>query len=253
MTTILKVGGSLITDKAGTESLDREGLSRVCGTIADCGDGELIIVHGGGSFGHRAASEHGIAATTGSREPGDVRAVMAAMDSLHGEVLKALLAAGVPATGLPPRALAAKDEDGAVSVDTTAVRAFLRESFIPVLHGDVVAHRGRGASVLSGDALLVALADRLEVERAGFCTGVPGVLDGEGAVIPRVRTAAELEGVLDEPPGADVTGGMGAKVRAVLELERPAAIFGIDGLGSFLDGELPGTVVGSGGDDAGPF
>src|SRR3954462_13685797 len=58
---LLKLGGSLITDKAGEESPRREVIGRLATEIAQAAAGvSLIVAHGSGSFGHDAARRHGI-------------------------------------------------------------------------------------------------------------------------------------------------------------------------------------------------
>ena len=57
MIQLLKLGGSLITDKANAKTPRRETLSRIALEIAAYrryagADGRLILGHGSGSFGH---------------------------------------------------------------------------------------------------------------------------------------------------------------------------------------------------------
>jgi isopentenyl phosphate kinase len=113
-----------------------------------------------------------------------------------------------------------------------------------VLHGDVIAHRSRGATIVSGDELVVALAERLDATRVGLCSSVPGVLDASGGVVPSVTDFAAVEDIVEESETTDVTGGMSGKVRALLPLEMPAWIFDLEGLEAFLAGDSPGTKIG---------
>ncbi|MFB6188703.1 MAG: acetylglutamate kinase, partial [Halapricum sp.] len=57
MTTVLKLGGSVVTEKSEPETVDRAALDVVADDIADAvaTDGserqsDLVVVHGGGSF-----------------------------------------------------------------------------------------------------------------------------------------------------------------------------------------------------------
>jgi isopentenyl phosphate kinase len=72
---------------------------------------------------------------------------------------------------------------------------------------------------------------------------VPGVLDGDDAVVDRIGSFDEVADVLGASEATDVTGGMAGKVRALLDLEVPAQIFGPDALASFVAGESPGTTI----------
>lgn len=254
MTTILKVGGSVITDKATPETVDTERLEAVSSVIGQHGADDLILVHGGGSFGHEAAAAANITTERGSTDPTAIRSVTDAMNRLNDAVVEALIEGGTAAVGLSPRALAVQTDDGELDIAPGAIAGLLAHDLTPVLHGDLIVHPDRGMTVVSGDRIVVALARVLEAERIGFCTGVPGVLDETETVVPTISSAADVEDYLTSPDGTDVTGGMLTKVNAMLSLDVPGAIFGIDSLETFLTSGLPGTTVrGSAEGDAGTF
>jgi isopentenyl phosphate kinase len=58
--TILKIGGSAITDKNGKLAARTEVINRLAKEIQKVNIKNLIIVHGGGSFGHPTAQKYGI-------------------------------------------------------------------------------------------------------------------------------------------------------------------------------------------------
>jgi isopentenyl phosphate kinase len=148
----------------------------------------------------------------------------------------------VPALPVSPLSAAARDADADLSLATEAVEGMRAGGFVPVLHGDVVVHAGAGATVLSGDELVVALAARLGADRVGVCSSVPGILDG-GEVVAEIRDWDAAAAVLGESDATDVTGGMAAKVRELLALDAPASVFGLEDLEAFLDGDRVGTLV----------
>jgi len=149
----------------------------------------------------------------------------------------------VAALPVHPLSVAARDSDGTLSLPATAVDGLLSEGFVPVLHGDVIAHAGEGVTVLSGDEIVTSLADSLGATRVGLCSTVPGVLDEDDAVIEAISSFSEVESVLGGSESTDVSGGMAAKVRELLDLGAPAHIFGPDSVGAFLQGKQAGTVV----------
>ncbi len=243
MTVVLKLGGSVITEKDEPETIDNERLEGLAESIAASGE-TLVLVHGGGSFGHHYASIHGVSTTEGTHDAAAIREIHAAMKRLNGAVLDALSGRAVPAVPVHPFSAARRDADGALELPTRGVGTMLEEGLVPVLHGDVVVHAGEGATVVSGDELVVSLADGLGARRVGLCSTVSGVLGGAGEVIPRIRSYDEVEDVLGASASTDVTGGMAAKVRALLELEAPASIFGPEALPEFLADGSPGTRIG---------
>ena len=58
---VLKLGGSVVTVKDAPMTADDGNITRLCEEIKAAGPRPLIIVHGGGSFGHPVASKYGIA------------------------------------------------------------------------------------------------------------------------------------------------------------------------------------------------
>jgi len=247
---VLKLGGSVITDKDRPETLDGAALDRTADAIAtaiDRGDDALadglVIVHGGGSFGHHAASEHGVSTTDGSHDAGGVLEIHGAMKTLNRFVLSRLHDRGVDAVPVHPFSAGHRDGKGELSFPTGQVETLLAEGFVPVLHGDVIAHAGEGVTIVSGDELVAQLARELGADRIGLCSTVSGVLDEDDAVVDRIEAYNDVADVLGESESTDVTGGMAAKVQALLALDAGAAIFGLDDLDGFLGGENPGTTI----------
>lgn len=250
MTDVLKLGGSLITDKTGTAELAPERLAAVAESIAATEPASLVLVHGGGSFGHPVAEQHGISETSATRDPGAIVAIDDAMERLSKAVVSALHEAGVPAVCVRTSSMTWRDADDTVRVTADPIAAMLAEGFVPVLRGDVAVHEGVGASIVSGDDVSIAIAKALSADRVGLCSDVPGVLDEDGTVIPTVEAFEDVAAVIEGPEGADVTGGIGGKIEAVLQAGIPASLFGPDDLDAFLTGAWPGTTVAR---DAGSF
>jgi isopentenyl phosphate kinase len=241
MTTILKLGGSVITDKDVPETIDEEAIERAAVAIAQHDD--CVLVHGGGSFGHYHATEHAVSRTSGTHDARAVRDIHDAMTTLNRAVLDALFAEGVPAIPVHPLSIATRTTDGELLFSIDQVQTMLGEGFLPVLHGDVIAHEESGATIVSGDELVCILASGLDADRVGLCSAVPGVLD-ENEVIPEIDTFADVADALGESESTDVTGGMAAKVCALLALETPAFVFDREGIAPFLRGSCPGTRIG---------
>ena len=238
---VLKLGGSVITEKDERETVDLDSLARLAGVLGQAEVEDLVVVHGAGSFGHYYANEHGVSTTEGTHDARAVREIHDSMARLNKAVLDYLDDAGVP--GVPVRPFSAARRDGDLDVYTNQVETMLAEGFTPVLHGDVVAEAGAGATILSGDEVVAALAEQLGADRVGLCSTVPGVLDDDGDVIREITAYDEVAGVLGESESTDVTGGMAGKVRELLALGAPASVFGPSDLADFLRGEDAGTTV----------
>ncbi len=240
---VLKLGGSVITEKDRPETLDEGALDRAVTAIAADRPTRLVLVHGGGSFGHHSASEHGVSTTSGTTDATAVTAIHDAMTRLNRTVVERLQAADVPAVPVRPLSVASRDADDELRFPPAPVTQLLGEGFVPVIHGDVVAHTNRGATILSGDTIAARLGDRLDADRIGICSSVPGVLGDTGAVIDRITSLEAVADVLGASDATDVSGGMAGKVDTLLTAQVTAAIFDLDALPAFLAGERPGTTV----------
>jgi len=259
VTTVLKLGGSVVTDKERPETLDGVALDAAAAAIgevaarlqppssadpSDVDPADLIVVHGGGSFGHHHAEAHGVSTTDGTHDPEAVLAIHSAMTTLNRFVVQRLREQQVPAVPVHPSSAAHRDDNGELTLPAGQVETLLGEGFVPVLHGDGVAHVGEGVSVLSGDEVVVSLAESLAAERVGVCSTVPGVLDEDDSVVDRIPAYDAVEELLGGSDATDVSGGMAGKVRQLLALDGTASIFGLDDLPAFLAGDRPGTTVG---------
>jgi len=102
---VVKLGGSAITVKSSPETVNWESLSRVVSALASFvrSGGRLIVVHGGGSFGHYAVDR--LQRERGSLGPLEVAEVQRAMLVLAMAVISELTGAGVPATLHPAHTL----------------------------------------------------------------------------------------------------------------------------------------------------
>lgn len=245
MTVVLKLGGSVVTDKDREETVDGESLDAAAAAIGDVVDDldGLVVVHGGGSFGHPNAADYGVSTTEGTRDADGVLAIHGAMKTLNQFVLRRLREHDIPAVPVHPLSAASRDADGELALPTQQVRTLLGEGFVPVLHGDVIGHTGEGVTVVSGDELVVELAASVDADRVGLCSAVPGVLDNDDAVISRIEAYEDVAEVLGASDATDVTGGMAGKVRALLDLDVEASIFDLDSVGPFLAGERVGTTI----------
>jgi len=228
---LLKLGGSLLTEKTGVEVLRPEVLARLAAEIAAFAreaPGRLVVGHGSGSFGHVAAHRHGIAG--GLRDASQLPGIAQTQDraaALHRHVVAALLEAGaLPFSIAPSSSVVAKGGEAVAFADEPLLLA-LDRGLLPVLYGDVVMDRAWGVSICSTEKLFEILARTLldrghTIRRALWLGETDGLYDAEGRTLPRL-TAAGLEqaaGAIGAPAGTDVTGGMLHRVETALALAR---------------------------------
>jgi isopentenyl phosphate kinase len=244
---LLKLGGSLITDKARPETPRREVIARLAGEIARAAREipyALVVGHGSGSFGHVAARESGIAAGLRSADqlPGVSRTQERAA-ALHRIVIDALLAAGALPFSIAPSSCLVADAGRPAAFAAEPLLLALDRGLLPVLYGDVVTDRSWGISIGSTERLFEALAATLQnqgrtIRRAFWLGETDGLYDAEGRTVPRI-SAGDLDRVraaIGAPAGTDVTGGMLHRVETALALAR----LGIPSL--LANGLVPGLL-----------
>lgn len=244
--TLIKLGGSVITDKSGEGVVDRERLATAAREIGNRPGRAAVLVHGAGSCGHPQAQAAGL---DRGLEPGRIHGIHhthRAVSLLNDAVVAALRREGVEAIGIHPFGMCTAKDGRIASCETDQIDLMIDHGILPVLHGDVVMDRVRGATIISGDQLAGYLALELGLSRIGMATDVSGVMDGD-RVIPRLDRSTARELTVGGSGHADVTGGMEGKITELLLLADRGCephIFHVSRLGAFLDGaDHGGTVV----------
>ncbi len=239
---LLKLGGSVVTEKRSGGGIDRAAIGAIAAVLA-AADFAGAVVHGAGACGHPEAHRYGLARGVDRSTRTGIPVTHEAVASLNRAVVAALRRAGLDAVGVHPLGSCTAEDGRIASFEVEPLRLLLGIGCVPVLHGDVVMDRRRGACIVSGDQLVGYLAPRLGLSRVGLLTDVPGVLGPDGAVVPRFSRAGAGRIALGVSAATDVTGGMGGKVAELLRLADEGVsshVFGRDRLADFLAGRPHG-------------
>lgn len=199
------------------------------------GDTRFIIVHGGGAevtkvsekLGYSPSFEDGIRMT--SPDEMDVVDMV-----LSGKMNKALVrrfasaglrAAGVSGsdgalfTGVP---LNESTRTGTIDrVDCSILELLVDKGFLPIVASTSMTADGIALNV-NADEAAFAIAAALPADLLVFLSDTPGILAGDGSLIPRLDEELAAERIADNT----ITGGMIPKVRASIDALR-AGIGGI--------------------------
>jgi isopentenyl phosphate kinase len=214
---------------------------------ADCPDLQLVVGHGGGSFGHVAAARHhtrqGVQTAAEWLSFAEVHAAMARLNRL---VVEALLAVGVPALSLQPSALA-QCENGRIStINAVPIQEAIKAGLVPVIYGDVAFDGQQGGTIISTEEVMAALAGVLQPAWLLLAGVTEGVLDQVDQLIPAItpQNLPQIEAALGGSHGTDVTGGMASKVREMLALTAQHASLQVRIFSGLADGHVRRVVVG---------
>jgi isopentenyl phosphate kinase len=190
---IVKLGGSVITVKDKPMTVNRRALNRLASEVSTSGLGKIVIVHGGGSFGHPLALKYKLNEKFMGLEEqitGFV-ATHKAMLKLNGEVLEALERKGLKAVPLPPLAFATSESGILKSIFYEPFISALNMDLTPVTFGDVVFDLDKGFSIVSGDLLMFELSRKIKPLKAIFTIDVDGLYLADPKYNPNVELVAE--------------------------------------------------------------
>jgi len=235
---LVKLGGSVITDKKTDCAINHDQLSFVASAISRAGTGGIVIIHGAGSCGHPEAKRYRLDKGVVAGQTEGIYVTHRAVSRLNDAVVAALREKGVAAVGVHPLHTAVADNGRLVAFEYRHLEKMLMLKMVPVIHGDVVMDLSRGACIVSGDQLVRYLAVGLNINRVGLATDVPGVLDG-GHVVPEITKKMAPSLQIGNSLHTDVTGGMRGKINELLDLAGAGIgsdIFHVSRISDFLAG-----------------
>lgn len=209
---LVKLGGSLLTDKGGESSFRRPAARRLLSEVAKA-NLPTVLLHGAGSFGHPQAARHRLGQA--KAKPDGVAEVLAAVGALSAQVVSLAQEAGLRPLAFPLHHAARIEGDALADLPLEAIGKAIEEGYTPVLHGTLVRDPALGWRVVSADELMQHLAAELTPRLAVFATNVDGVYDRDPAdtsarLIVRVDGTVAVHG--SAGGGADVTGRMAGKL-----------------------------------------
>lgn len=260
--TLIKLGGSIITNKEVPMMVRENVLKRLVSEIvrAHKKTGELFVVgHGQGSFAHAPALRY---RTMEGFIDAESRIGMAiTQDSaaqLNRIVVKEFLAAGVPAVSFGFCNTLVTKNDEAFQWNGAVLEEYLEKGLVPITGGDVLVDTQKGCTIWSTEKVLAHIAEhfadsaKYRVHKVIHVAEVPGVLDGNGTVIPVINTAnlQEIHKLITATKGFDVTGGMAHKLEESMKLAVKGVETGIiSGMQknnlytAMVSEEMPGTRI----------
>lgn len=229
---LIKLGGSLITDKSRPltsrpDIIRRLGLE-IKSALSIKKNLRIILSHGSGSFGHIPAKKYGTAdgfknqrGRLGACITSDIAA------RLNRIIIQELISTGLPVAFIPPSSIMIAADGKLLKIFIEPILVLLGKGIIPVLYGDVIWDTKKGSTIFSGETCLKIVAHEL-IKRGWRITrdiqlGIEkGVLDKKGKVIPHITSVkfTKLHPVIGGSANQDVTGGMWHKVQESLKMAK---------------------------------
>ena len=217
----------MITFKERVFDPNLPAIRRLTNEISRANVSNLVLIHGGGSFGHPLAEQYSLKA--GYKDKSQLIGFSRAhqtMNELNKLVVDSLINNNIPAVAVQPSSCIVTENGRIHSLEVRPLIKMLGMGFTPVLYGDVVLDFETGFTILSGDQLVTSLAITLGAERIIFGVDVNGLFTDDPKTDPSARLLKEIslkkmKTLVNRIGGStetDVTGGMFGKMFEIIKV-----------------------------------
>lgn len=204
---VIKLGGSAITKKSEYRSFNESVVVNIVKTLKGIND-NMIIVHGGGSFGHIKAKEYGLPGFASERTMKGMNIVHNDMANLNLKISKILYSSGIYNISLPVSSLVYDNKK-----NYAVFGKYLNMGITPVSYGDTYIH-GNKIGIYSGDNIAYDVARRFHPSAVVFFSDVDGIYDKNPKTNPDAKLLKTISGEFQHDDATpDVTGGIMNKYR----------------------------------------
>jgi isopentenyl phosphate kinase len=221
----LKIGGSVITNKNEELTPKTQEMNRIAQEIRKAEVANLVIIHGGGSFGHPLAQKHAI--KDGLKDVSQLVGFAEThhmMTVLNGLLMDTLIMHALPAISITPSSCMITENGRIKCFEDTALKIMLKMGFLPVLYGDAVLDTKLGFTILSGDQIVSHVATRLNADQILIGVDVDGLYNADPKLEKNAKLFThltleelkKLQGKLGKSNACDVTGGMFGKIAELI-------------------------------------
>jgi isopentenyl phosphate kinase len=230
--TLVKLGGSLITDKSRPFTARKDVIRRLCMEIKEAREKRcipLIVGHGGGSFPHSSAAKYQTHKGAISEKSWmGICVVQNDAAKLNRIIIDTFLDVGEKVMSVQPSSACVAEGGRIKEYYTKSIEMLLENGVIPVPYGDVALDVKQGMCIISTEEILLFLAEKLNAKRVIFCGKTDGVFtadpnkDKSAKIIKEITNENfdEVKKHLTGSDGVDVTGGMTHKVERALEIAK---------------------------------
>ena len=229
---LIKLGGAAITDKNREYTLKEDIIKQVMSEIRQSGI-TPVIIHGAGSFAHIIAKDYDLGSGKSDKIKLDKQISAISRIRLSMMELTSYIANEGIKIGLDPfpiaisSTLVSDGPDKEAHIMLESVGHALKNKMIPILHGDMAFDINNLFRVISGDRIIMLLAEYFKNKggnvRVIFGSNTDGLFDKDpneyddakliAKILPKqIKQYLETAG---GSAGIDVTGGMYGKLKSI--------------------------------------
>jgi isopentenyl phosphate kinase len=169
---IIKLGGSVITFKDKPLSANYKAINNISKVLSKL-ETPLIIVHGGGSYGHYWSVKWDMHTKPQKYNPHGISIVHSSMLTLNNIIIDKLYTHGLNPYGISPFSFLIKGKPNSNKI--LELKKMTEHNIIPVTYGDAVYIKNNKYSILSGDVLMTILSKILNPSKIIFALNVDGL------------------------------------------------------------------------------
>ncbi len=229
---LIKLGGSIITNKEKPLSPRKKSIDKIVRALKKI-DEPIIVVHGGGSYGHYWSVKYNMHTKPANYNIHGVSVVKNSMVELNKIILDSFLKNKLNPYCLPPTDFIFGNKP--IIKKVKEIEKIAKTNLIPITFGDALWFGKKKSYILSGDRIMSVLANILKPRLCVFVLNVDGLYSD-----PKTKKLIrELKG---EKPlilksSKDVTGGMKRKVDEATKISKNGMnVF-------FVNGNKPERIV----------
>ncbi len=229
---LIKLGGSIITNKEKPLSPRRKTIDNLVKDLKKIKE-PIIIVHGGGSYGHYWSVKYDMHTKEKKYELRGVSIIKNSMIELNKIILDSMLKNKLNPYCLPPTDFMSRNKPIVKKIQE--IEKIAKSGLIPVTYGDALWYGQKKSYILSGDKIMTHLSKILKPRIVIFALNEDGLYSD----LKSKKLIYELKG---ESPSIsenkmDVTGGMARKVEEATKISKMGTnVF-------FVNGNKPERIV----------
>ena len=204
---LIKLGGSIITNKQKPLSPRRKTIDNILKEIGKIKE-PVIIVHGGGSYGHYWSVKYDMHTKPAKTNPKGVAIVKNSMVELNKIILDSAVKNRINSYCLPPTDF--MNGNKAIKSKILTINDISKSGLTPITFGDALWFGQKKSYILSGDVIMTTIGKILKPRLSLFVLDVDGVYSD-------LKTKKLIHDFKKEKPEIknnkrDVTGGMTRKI-----------------------------------------
>lgn len=222
---LIKLGGSIITNKEKPLSVRRKTINNLAKSLKKINE-PMIIVHGGGSYGHYWSVKYNMHTKEKKYDLRGVAIVKNSMIELNKIILDSLLKNKLNPYCLPPTDFMSGNKP--ISKKVKEIEKIAKSGLIPVTYGDALWYGQKKTYILSGDKVMTHLA---KILRPRLCIFVLNE-DGLYSDLKSKKLIYEFKDkrLSISENKMDVTGGMTRKVEEASKISKMGvSVFFVNG------------------------